>query len=142
MIILDTDLVTLVLRRSSADSERLLSRIDVARKQQPVVTSIITYEEQVKGWFKLLSHAQDMHDEIEAYRRLRVHLDDYRLLTLVDFDEPAAVQFQRLRKSKIRIGTMDLKIAAIALARDAMVWTRNLRDFNKVPGLRVEDPIA
>jgi tRNA(fMet)-specific endonuclease VapC len=40
---------------------------------------------------------------------------------------------------KIRIGTMDLKIAAIALAHGATLLSRNLVDFKKVPGLTVED---
>jgi len=34
---------------------------------------------------------------------------------------------------------MDLKIAAIALANDATLLTRNLSDFNKVPDLHAED---
>jgi tRNA(fMet)-specific endonuclease VapC len=34
---------------------------------------------------------------------------------------------------------MDLKIAAIALANDALVLSANLREFGRVPGLRVED---
>jgi tRNA(fMet)-specific endonuclease VapC len=34
---------------------------------------------------------------------------------------------------------MDLKIAAIALANDATLLTRNLSDFRKIPGLRIED---
>jgi tRNA(fMet)-specific endonuclease VapC len=33
----------------------------------------------------------------------------------------------------------DLKIAAIALANDAILLSRNLSDFAKVSGLRVED---
>jgi tRNA(fMet)-specific endonuclease VapC len=51
----------------------------------------------------------------------------------------AAEQFQRLQLLRLRIGTMDMKIAAIALANDATLLTRNLADFGKVPGLRVED---
>ncbi|MFN0078159.1 MAG: type II toxin-antitoxin system VapC family toxin [Prosthecobacter sp.] len=34
---------------------------------------------------------------------------------------------------------MDLKIAAICLAHDAMLLTRNLSDFDQIPGLRVEN---
>ena len=39
----------------------------------------------------------------------------------------------------IRIGTMDLKIAAIVLAHDATLLTKNLSDFRKVPGSKVAD---
>ncbi len=34
---------------------------------------------------------------------------------------------------------MDLKIAAIVLANDSMLLSRNLSDFRKIPGLKVED---
>jgi tRNA(fMet)-specific endonuclease VapC len=51
----------------------------------------------------------------------------------------AADMLQSLRKQRIRIGTMDLKIASIVLTHDAMLLSRNLRDFEKVPSLRVEN---
>jgi tRNA(fMet)-specific endonuclease VapC len=51
----------------------------------------------------------------------------------------AATEFARLLSPRLRIGTMDLKIAAIALTQDATVLTKNLKDFGRVPGLRVED---
>lgn len=55
------------------------------------------------------------------------------------FLENAATEYEKLRHSRIRIGTMDLKIAAIALAHDAILLTRNLSDFSKIPDLSIED---
>ncbi len=46
---------------------------------------------------------------------------------------------EELRKLLRRVGTMDLKIAAICLVHDATLITRNLADFGQVPGLRVEN---
>ncbi|MGH9834285.1 MAG: type II toxin-antitoxin system VapC family toxin [Blastocatellia bacterium] len=66
-------------------------------------------------------------------------VDELSRRVILDFDERAAEEFQRLKKQRVRIGTMDLKIAAIALAHNATVLTRNLRDFNKVPDLKAED---
>jgi len=57
----------------------------------------------------------------------------------MDFNEPAAVAFQDLRAARLRIGAMDLKIAAITLSLNATLLSRNLKDFRQVPGLRVED---
>jgi tRNA(fMet)-specific endonuclease VapC len=59
--------------------------------------------------------------------------------TIPPFDESAADCFEQLRAGGARIGTMDLKIASIALVHDALVLSANLQDFQKVPGLRVEN---
>jgi tRNA(fMet)-specific endonuclease VapC len=45
----------------------------------------------------------------------------------------------KFRSQGIRIGTLDLKIAAITIAHDATLLTRNTVDFAKVPGLRFEN---
>ena len=58
---------------------------------------------------------------------------------LLPFDDAAVAVFQDLWMRRLRIGTMDLKIAAIALANDATLLTRNVSDFGRVPGLQVED---
>jgi tRNA(fMet)-specific endonuclease VapC len=55
------------------------------------------------------------------------------------FTEPAIHRYEGLKWLKLRIKKTDLRIAAIALEQDAIVATRNLRDFMRVPGLRVED---
>ena len=55
------------------------------------------------------------------------------------FDEKSQRIFRNLRGQKIRIGTQDLRIAAIALAHDATVVTRNRQDFAFVPLLKTQD---
>jgi tRNA(fMet)-specific endonuclease VapC len=77
--------------------------------------------------------------QITPYRELAYLFEFFAEFTIALLDERAANQFETLRASKIRLGTMDLKIAAIALVNQALLLSRNLRDFKQVPGLRVED---
>jgi len=142
MIILDTDIVSLVQRRATPVRELLLARIDHELSLQPVVTTVITFEEQLRGWLKLLSETRTVGKEIAVYARLNQLLDDYRKLQTLDFDDAAAVEFQRLRKMKMRMCTMDLKIGACAISQGAILWSRNLVDFSRIPGLNVVNPLA
>jgi tRNA(fMet)-specific endonuclease VapC len=77
--------------------------------------------------------------EIERYARLQETLEYFTRVRVLPFDESAAQWFCRLSQQRIRIGTQDLRIAAIALANGCIVITRNRRDFERVPGLAVED---
>ena len=47
--------------------------------------------------------------------------------------------FDGLVAKRVRIATMDLRIASIALSQGLTLLTRNARDFSKVPGLAIED---
>jgi tRNA(fMet)-specific endonuclease VapC len=76
---------------------------------------------------------------IESYRRLQQHISTFSGIPLLAFDDQAAAQLKALHDSRVRIGTMDRRIAAIALANGATVLTRNTSDFSRVPNLRVED---
>ena len=58
---------------------------------------------------------------------------------MLGVDEAAATEFQRLRRHRLRIGTIGLKIAAIVLSHDATLLSRNLSDFQQIPELHVED---
>ena len=58
---------------------------------------------------------------------------------MLPFDGEAAETFRKLRHHFLRSGTMDLKIASICLAHDALLLTRNLKDFDGIPGLRAEN---
>lgn len=50
-----------------------------------------------------------------------------------------AVQFTRLKEAGTPIGANDLWIACHALAQDATLVTHNIREFQRVSGLRLED---
>ena len=64
---------------------------------------------------------------------------NYCAIPILEFDEAAAQEFQRVKKLYPRLGTMDLKIASIALVNQAIVLTRNNRDFRQVTGLLIRD---
>jgi tRNA(fMet)-specific endonuclease VapC len=58
---------------------------------------------------------------------------------VLSLDAESTASFTRFRGQCIRVGTMDLRIACIALAHDATLLTRNTVDFAQVPGLRFEN---
>ncbi len=138
MIVLDTDMLTLVQRANSMEYERLAARLDTSPDQDVRVT-IVSFEEQMRGWLEWIAKARRSPRLMDAYQRLYALLQDFNTRPVLDFDRLAYAELGHLLKSKIRIGTMDLRIAAISLAQDALLLSRNLRDFSKVPGLRVED---
>lgn len=104
-----------------------------------VCLNIVSIEKQCRGWLAYIASARDMKRQIDGYRRFRELLRFFEGRHILDFDEGAAQHFHELRRIKVRIGTMDLRIAAIALANQAVLLTRNVSDFQKVPGLQVED---
>jgi tRNA(fMet)-specific endonuclease VapC len=58
---------------------------------------------------------------------------------VLPFDTAAISIYDTLRSQRVRIATMDLRIAATALSRGLTLLTRNVQDFRKVPGLVTED---
>jgi tRNA(fMet)-specific endonuclease VapC len=136
MLILDTDHLVEIDRGSTLGSA-LLERL--VRSGEDVVTTIISAEEQLRGWLAQINRQTDVHRQIDSYCRLKRRLDFFADWHLLPWDTEAAERFETLRAGRIRIGTMDLKIASIALVRDGTLLSRNLADFGKVPGLNVED---
>ncbi len=137
MYILDTDHLT-ALGRGSDAAHKLADRLDELNPLE-LATTIISYEEQSRGWLSYSAQARTVEKQIVAYQLLKSHLDDFCGYSVFDFNEQAAVVFRQLQQSRIRIGTMDLKIASIVLSNDATLLTRNLSDFNRVPNLRAEN---
>lgn len=138
MHVLDTDLFSLTDRTTSHESQRLLFRLS-SLPEKELATTIITFEEQMRGWLSWLAQARSLDQQVERYLRLNRMVKSYRRVNILEFDHQAAAEFAKLQKQRIRIGTMDLKIAAIALANNAILLSANLGDFSQVPGLKVED---
>jgi tRNA(fMet)-specific endonuclease VapC len=138
MYILDTDHLSILERGTGPEAQKLLGRL-AGVGSELVATTIITYEEQTRGWMAYLAQCRTVAEQVAAYARLEKHLANFRIVPVVGFDEGAAVRYQQLRSSRLRVGTMDLKIGAIALSRQATLLTRNVADFKVVPNLKTED---
>ena len=137
--ILDTDILTFLLREESAQRACVEEKILELPDEDIILTTIINYEEQVRGWMSFLAQTRSATEEIHAYERLSKQLEFFKKLTMLAYDMSAARIFADLRKHRIRIGSMDLKIAAIALASNGTLITWNTVDFQRVPDLRIAD---
>jgi tRNA(fMet)-specific endonuclease VapC len=137
-VILDSDLLSILQRQSEPECGRLEYRLSQVPAEE-VFTTIITFQEQMRGWLAVLHKARTDKLLLLAYSELQSMLGDFCQLNILPFETAAQSAFKRLRRQKIRIGTMDLRIAAVALATQATLLSRNLRDFQRVPGLNVED---
>src|SRR5438105_873901 len=123
-------------RQSDRPRLRLrLERPDATRR----ATTIVCLQEQMSGWFGTINRARRAEEILEGYAHLLSAFDVYRTFEVLPFDAAAQARFEHFRRQKLRVPTMDLRIACIALVHGATVLTRNVRDFRQVPGLLVED---
>lgn len=134
LYILDTDTLQLF-----EDNHPLVSTRVESVPPENLSISVISVEEQLTGWYTQLRQARRPERLAWAYRRLAATVRFLSRVQIIDFDEAAIQRYERLKKHKIKLGTNDLRIAATVLERNAILVTRNLRDFRKVPGLQIED---
>jgi tRNA(fMet)-specific endonuclease VapC len=143
MILLDTDHLTVLRFRQGERCARLVARMEAA-ENETFGTTIVNIAEQMKGWLAAVNKERQAIRQVTAYRELARLFEFFSSYRIAPFDETAARRFDELRKAKIRVGTSDLKIAAVALTYDALLLTANRQDFELVPGLRfanwIDDP--
>jgi tRNA(fMet)-specific endonuclease VapC len=137
MIVLDTDHLSELERRGSAKGTRLLQRLQL--QSDPIAATVVSIEEQFRGRLAGINRVPSGPKQVHPYWRLVELIAFYSGWSILPFDQPAVQRFLDLTAAKIRIGTMDLKIAAIVLVHQATLLPANLRDFRQVPGLLVED---
>ena len=87
----------------------------------------------------MIRRASSSSDLILAYRNLHITFESLKSFSILDFSPAVGSIYSFLLKQKIKIGTQDLRIAAITLSVNGILVTRNQRDFAKVPNLVLED---
>jgi tRNA(fMet)-specific endonuclease VapC len=132
---LDTDTIGFVQQEHPTVMQNMRAR----QGSDPAVTTIITFGEDLSGWLPACRRAVEGSARAQAYARLLRGLEFYRRATCLPFGDAAAAIFDELRAQKIRIGTNDLAIAAITLSANGILVTRNTVDFQRIPGLVLED---
>ncbi len=101
--------------------------------------SAVTVEEYLRGRLAALARHQSGPLHVQAFTYLLAALDLFQQFPLVPFDSPCEARYQQLRAMRLRVGSQDLRIAAIALVHSLTLVTRNQRDFARVPGLLLQD---
>lgn len=138
MILLDSDHLSVLRYRSGDRAARLAARL-VASGDAVVGTTVVNVEEAMRGWLAAVAKERDPVRQVPAYRELAELFTFFGGFAVAHFDDAVAIRFGELRRAKTGVPTMDLKIAAVALARGALLLTANRRDFGRVPGLRFEN---
>ena len=138
MFVFDTDHLTIYLRDQEPEVLSIAERMVLYRENQFFAT-IVSFHEQMLAWHAYLNRARDSKGVIKGYAMFADVIQDYAAMQVLPFDEAAATQYESLKEQRVRIGTMDLRIAAIALSRGYRILTRNTVHFEKVPGLLIED---
>ncbi len=132
--VFDTDHLSLLQR----GHKPLLARIEQHAAGELAIT-IVTVEEQLRGRLAQVRKAANPEQLAQSYKWLRETFDSLARLGVLDFDEAASRVYTDLLRQKIRIGTHDLRIAAIVIANDAVLVTRNMQDFANISEVRLEN---
>ena len=132
MYLLDTDILSNLLRRTP--STALVAKLAVT-PQENQFTSSITLGELLYGAHRLGPMAEALLERLNATLIPN--------LPVLPFDADAARSYGEARAELERrgtpIGDADLRIGSIALARGLTVVTGNVRHFNRIPGLQIEN---
>ena len=130
--LLDTSICISILRPKDPNHIKVAQRIKALNKNTISLCSIVKAE--------LWVGAEKSNDRVKAQKVLHVLFKEF---DSIPFDDSAASHYGTIRsileKFGTTIGSNDLLIGAIALSRDLILITHNIKDFSKIPGLKIED---
>jgi tRNA(fMet)-specific endonuclease VapC len=132
--ILDTDHVSLFQR-----NHPFVREYAAKTPASEIFVTIITVEEQLRGRLNRVRRAVSAESLESAYTALQNTVQFFNSVQVLRFDRRASSQYAEFMRQRIRIGTRDLRIAAIALSMGGTVVTRNRKDFSQIAGLEIAD---
>lgn len=138
MYLLDTDHLG-ILQSANAPGHGNLYRRLREHANAGMFVSVVSFQEQVAGWNSYIRRARNNETLVRGYSMFLAILADFSTMNVLPFDTAAAETFSHLRTQGVRVGTMDLRIGSIALVRNLTLLTKNSIDFQRIPGLRIED---
>jgi tRNA(fMet)-specific endonuclease VapC len=101
--------------------------------------SAVSVEENLRGRLAAVAKHHGGLLQVVAYGHLVESLQLFQQFPVVAFDVLCEARYQQLRRLRLRVGTQDLRIAAVALMQPLTLLTRNRRDFVQIPGLKPDD---
>jgi tRNA(fMet)-specific endonuclease VapC len=134
----DTDHISILQKQSGHEYASLIARIAQVSRAD-LAFCIISFHEQVLGCNAFVSRARSPAEIVRGYGMFDRVLSAFAAAVVLPFDVNASSVFDALAAQRMRIATMDLRIASIALCQGLTLLTRNARDFGKIPGLVIED---
>jgi tRNA(fMet)-specific endonuclease VapC len=132
--VLDTDTITY----HQLGRPAVVARLGQA-DPRTMATTVITLTEQLQGRLAAVRRQRDGVGLVRAYQLLQATHAYFCQVPVLPFDDVALVVYRGLGERRLRIGTQDLRIAAITLAHQATLVTSNRRHFDQIPELPIDD---
>lgn len=136
--LLDTDHLSILQRGTGTEFTALAARMSAVPAGE-FALCVVSLHEQVLGCHTYLSRARKAAELVRGYSLMRQVLSGFAVAEVLPFDSAAAAEFEFLSGLRLRVATMDLRVSSIARSRGLVVLTRNVRDFERVPGVAIED---
>ena len=99
----------------------------------------VTLAEVMRGMLNLLQRMAKAGKDTNGYAALLRADYDIHLFPILPYTDEAHAHFMGFAPAVRRLGRADCQIAAIALANNCVIVTRNTRHFAQIPGVSIED---
>jgi tRNA(fMet)-specific endonuclease VapC len=104
-----------------------------------LAVTVISVDEMLTGWYTKVRRARTPPQIARAFGQLTDAVSFLAAVRIQTFTEPAVLRYDGLRSSFRRLDKNALRIASIVLEGGDTLVNRNTKDFQQIPGLRIED---